>query len=95
MATLKAGDLIERFIGEVLGLLACSIQEPRSPWSVCSHNLALIQISGRAAISWMSISTSGKERIWHRARSSCRFTQFFGQRLGREGRLHSPRVGEA
>ena len=59
---LKAGPLA-CVIGEALVLLPCSIQEPRSAWSVCSHSLALIQISGRTAISWMSSSTSGKERI--------------------------------
>ena len=65
----------------VLVLFSCSAQEARSAWSTCSHNLALIQISGRAAISWMSSSTSGKDRIpawqaWARTPSVPRTRRF-------------------
>ena len=43
-----------------------SDHDSRSAWSTCSHSLAPIQTSGRAAISWSSSSTSGKERIFER-----------------------------
>ena len=51
VAVAQGRSSVARLVGEVLALFACSIQEPLSAWSVCSHNLALIQISGRAAIS--------------------------------------------
>ena len=56
----------ERSHSHRFGRYLSYFHDSRSAWSTCSHSLAPIQISGRAAISWSSSSTSGKERIFER-----------------------------